>query len=101
MAWIVGPDHRPVVAGPSSAHVFHEAPMIYIENEGALFRGFSRSWPQQVWSPKKRQFVPYTGKTPKGIEWGEEISAAQAIGMMMGADSSATHPRRKTPRRRS
>lgn len=43
--------------------------MIYIENEGALFRGESRVWPRQVWNGK--DFVPYTGSVPKPIEWGQ------------------------------
>jgi hypothetical protein len=59
--------------------------MEYIENEGALFRGPSRSFPKEVWNPDTRKFEPYAGVTPKPIEWGDEISAAEAINMMMGA----------------
>jgi hypothetical protein len=62
--------------------------MIYIENEGALFRGFSRSWPQEVWHSDERRFVPYEGEMPKGIEWGTEISGLEAINMMMDATSN-------------
>ena len=35
--------------------------MIYIENEGALFRGPARGVPQEVWSPSQGKFVAYTG----------------------------------------
>ena len=77
--------------------------MIFIENEGALFRGPSRSFPTEVWHPDERRFVPYEGKTPKGIEWGTEISAAEALNMMMDAPSGRggeAFPRRIGPRRR-
>jgi hypothetical protein len=62
-----------------------ERAMIFIESEDALFRGSSRSFPKEVWSRKERKFVPYTGVTPKPIEWGNEISGSEAINMMMGA----------------
>jgi hypothetical protein len=39
--------------------------MVFIENEGALFRGFSRSHPQQVWDPESG-WQAYTGSVPKG-----------------------------------
>jgi hypothetical protein len=78
--------------------------MIYIENEGALFRGLSRSWPAEVWSRKERKFVPYTGTTPKPIEWGDEISGAEAISMMMAVtmpirNTEAFARRYRSPRR--
>lgn len=77
--------------------------MIFIENEGALFRGSSRSLPREVWHPAERRFVPYTGTVPKPIEWGDEISAAEAINMMMGAmltRSAVSFPRRGAIRAR-
>ena len=57
--------------------------MIYIENEGALFRGPSRGLPVEVWSARERKFVPYAGAgKPKPIEWGHAISEAEARKMM-------------------
>jgi hypothetical protein len=58
---------------------------IFIENEGALFRGYQRGWPDEVWSPRDRAFVPYEGECPKGIAWGEEINEAEAFRMMASA----------------
>lgn len=57
--------------------------MVYIENDGALFRGPARGVPQEVWSPSKGAFVPYrdAGK-PKPIEWGHVISDAEAKELM-------------------
>lgn len=57
--------------------------MIYIANEGALFRGPARAWPKEVWNG--REFVPYKGAVPKGIEWGEEVDEAEAQ-QLMGAE---------------
>lgn len=56
--------------------------MIYIENEGALFRGPARGVPLEVWSPRKDMFVPYEGSKDKPVEWGHEISEAEAQEMM-------------------
>lgn len=57
--------------------------MIYIENDGALFRGPARAWPKEVWSGS--EFVPYQGAVPKDIEWGDEIDEAEAQRLMGGA----------------
>ena len=57
--------------------------MIYIENEGALFRGPARAWPKEVWNGKA--FDAYTGAVPKDIDWGDEIDEAQAQKMMGAA----------------
>lgn len=57
--------------------------MIYIANEGALFRGPARAWPKEVWNG--REFVPYKGAVPKGIDWGEEVDEAEAQ-QLMGAE---------------
>ena len=54
--------------------------MIYIENEGALFRGPSRAWPREVWDGNK--FVPYEGSIPKDIDWGQKISEEDASKIM-------------------
>lgn len=56
--------------------------MIYIENEGALFRGPARAWPKEVWNGS--EFVPYKGAVPKDIDWGDEIDEAEAQRMMGG-----------------
>lgn len=57
--------------------------MIYIENEGALFRGPSRAWPKEVWNGS--EFVPYKGSVPKDIDWGDEIDEAAAQEIMGAA----------------
>lgn len=49
---------------------------LFIENEGALFAGFSRGWPTHVWNGD--MFAPYTGTVPKPIEWGTIITANEA-----------------------
>lgn len=54
--------------------------MIYIENEGALFKGPARAWPKEVWDGAK--FVPYKGVVPKDIDWGHEIDEAAAKELM-------------------
>jgi hypothetical protein len=57
--------------------------MVYIENEGALFRGISRGLPREVWSPKTRTWKRYEldgGFKP--IEWGTVISEVEAKEMM-------------------
>jgi hypothetical protein len=56
--------------------------MIYIENEGALFRGGSRANPAEVYDFKAKEWSAYTGKVPKPIEWGDIISADEAEQMM-------------------
>lgn len=58
--------------------------MVYIENEGALFRGPARSNPAEVWSVAKGAFVPYKGSKEKPIDWGHEISEAEANELMEG-----------------
>ncbi len=58
--------------------------LIYIENEGALFRGVARGLPSEVWSAREKKFVPYESE-PKGIEWGEIINDEAAEAMMAKA----------------
>jgi hypothetical protein len=56
---------------------------IYIENDGALFRGISRGLPKEVWSPKEQQWKPYKYEGAfKPVEWGTVISEAEAKKMM-------------------
>jgi hypothetical protein len=38
--------------------------MIYIENEGALFRGPSRSFPKEVWGHKTHTWHPILAPFP-------------------------------------
>jgi hypothetical protein len=64
--------------------------VIFIENEGALFRGPSRSFPNDVWNPDNREFAPYTGVIPKPMELGSVISPAEALNMTMGATPTRT-----------
>lgn len=59
--------------------------MIYIENEGALFRGPSRAWPKEVWVDGA--FKPYSGNVPKDVDWGDVIDEAQAQKLMGGAEA--------------
>ena len=54
--------------------------MIYIENEGAIFRGPARAWPREVWNGS--EFVPYRGAVPKDIDWGNVIDDADARRLM-------------------
>lgn len=51
----------------------------YYENEGAIFRGFARAWPQEVWSDRQREWLPYEGRVPKPVDWGSEISEEEAL----------------------
>ena len=54
--------------------------MIYIENEGALFRGPARAWPREVWV--NGQWQAYRGQVPRDIDWGNEIDEAEAQRLM-------------------
>jgi hypothetical protein len=56
--------------------------LLFIENEGALFRGPSRGWPTHVWSPNDRAFVAYEGNVPKTVDWGEIVDDARASEMI-------------------
>jgi hypothetical protein len=72
-----------------------EITMKFIENEGALFRGPSRSFPREIWSHLERTWVPYTGSVPKPVEWGTDITKAEAWRMMaidQGAPDFGTPP---------
>lgn len=59
------------------------AKMVYIENEGALFRGPARGVPLEVWSAAERKFVPYAqAGQPKPIDWGDVVTEEEAFRMM-------------------
>lgn len=66
--------------------------MVLIENEGALFRGFGRSFPQEVWNPGSG-WKPYKGKVPKPEEWGYVIDEAEADALV--AELNAHHQGRR------
>lgn len=57
--------------------------MIYIENDGALFRGPSRSLPKEVWFKTTGAWQAYKRATPTPIEWGTEITEDEAKAMMV------------------
>jgi hypothetical protein len=58
--------------------------MVYIENDGALFRGKARGLPTEVWNSAARAWKPYETQ-PKPIEWGTVISEDEA-NQIMGED---------------
>jgi hypothetical protein len=62
--------------------------VLYIENEGALFRGPARSVPLEVWNKTLGEWAPYAlaGK-PKDISWGTVISEEEAEEMMLGSST--------------
>jgi hypothetical protein len=74
--------------------------MVYIENEGALFRGPARGNPVEVWSPSKGEFVPYMGSKDKGVDWGHEISEVEAKELMgeAGAEGGEESPVENNPK---
>jgi hypothetical protein len=62
---------------------------VYIENEGALFRGASQAWPSEIYQASRGggTWQPYTGRVPKPIEWGDIITQAAAEKMMAEEDA--------------
>lgn len=55
--------------------------MLYIENEGALFRGPARGVPLEVWDGSK--FIPYAlAGQPKPVNWGNLVTDEEAKQMM-------------------
>jgi hypothetical protein len=59
-----------------------EKKQVYIEHDGALFRGFGRAHPQEVWHASKG-WVPYKFEGGyKPVEWGSVISEAEANELM-------------------
>ena len=66
-----------------AAAILHVDGQILIENEGAIFRGSSVSFPCDVWHLSKQRWVTYRGTVPKPIEWGNVISAIDAACFMI------------------
>ncbi|TFU05548.1 hypothetical protein EUV02_00430 [Polymorphobacter arshaanensis] len=59
---------------------------VFIEQENAIFRGPSRSFPHEVWSVKQQKWFPYHFDEPfKPIEWGNIVSETEA-GLYMAPD---------------
>lgn len=65
--------------------------MRYVENEGALFKiqGPTNAFPDEVWNAQAGKFVPYKGETPKGPDWGQDITEQEAQEMMGGQAGEA------------
>jgi hypothetical protein len=66
----------------SSVAELKAGPVVFIENEGVLFRGPSRSFPREVWNRRSGCWEPYAGTVPKPIEWGWVISPGEAWRLM-------------------
>ena len=49
-----------------------------IEAGGAIFKGDSVYWPEQIWSLKDQRWKAYKGDVPKEIGWGDVISPEDA-----------------------
>ena len=56
---------------------------ILIENDGAIFRGSSVSFPSEVWDLARQKWVTYRGTVPKPVQWGNVISAIDAACYMV------------------
>ncbi|MNV78821.1 hypothetical protein D3C71_1723370 [compost metagenome] len=57
--------------------------MIFIENDGALFRGPTRGLPQEAWSARERRFLPYAQAGEiRPVDWGHVITESEAQAMM-------------------
>lgn len=53
---------------------------VLIEHEGALYRSYTREWPQEIWNPETQAWGPYAGKDdpePKPVDWGTVITPAE------------------------
>ena len=51
---------------------------IYIDHDGTLFRGFSRSHPQEVWGERTKAWRSYAFEGEfKAVDWGMVISEAE------------------------
>lgn len=56
---------------------------VFIENDGALFRGPWRDTPMEVWSAAAGAFVPYTQRgKPRDVSWGTVITPNEAYALM-------------------
>lgn len=63
--------------------------MMYIENEGAIFKGTSRSFPTHVRDHGIKDWIAYEGSVPKRIEWGYEITEDEALEWIAEAEGAA------------
>lgn len=58
------------------------ADKVYIENEGALYRGVARGLPDEVWDTTIKKFVAYPLE-PKPVDWGEVVDETRAQEIML------------------
>ena len=54
------------------------ATLLLIENEGALFRGYDRGFPLDIWNPDIQKWEAYKGDVPKPMEWGHVVGQQEA-----------------------
>lgn len=67
--------------------------MVFIENDGVLFRGPARGVPQEVWNAAERRFEPYRGAgQPRDVSWGSVIDEAEAQRMMNAGGQPEQQP---------
>ncbi|WP_238914236.1 hypothetical protein [Achromobacter insolitus] len=67
--------------------------MIFIENDGALYRGPVRGLPKEVWSAFEGRFVPYAfSDQVRPVGWGHVIDEEQARVIMNTARSKCPSP---------
>lgn len=53
---------------------------VLIEHEGALYRSYTREWPQEIWSRKRQVWEPYIHRDApeaKPVDWGTVITVAE------------------------
>jgi hypothetical protein len=55
---------------------------MFIENEGALFRGSSRQEPAEIWDRSREEWVAYEGEVPKLHVWGRTITEDEALALI-------------------
>ena len=55
-----------------------EKKTMLLESGQALFKAENYNFPTEVWSVKDQVWKPYKGKVPKGENWADEISEADA-----------------------
>lgn len=73
--------------------------MIYIENEGALFRsqGFMTENPDEIFNPRSGNWEPYKGTVPKPQGWGERITEQEANQWIASLKPGQAQPPAATP----
>ena len=67
-----------------------------IENEGALFRGPSRSLPKEVWNPGVGWTAYLGADRYRGVEWGTAIDPLAVSDLMRELEESRRRMRRAT-----